>query len=107
MDSSDTTQWRGRSGVTLAWGISLSLIGLTVALGLLVWRTGTLDLPTATILTTALSTAVGALATYLGAQRTERHPNDDIGRHRPERAGNPETSRLDKLDGIGKDTDEW
>lgn len=95
-----TTQWRGRSGVTLAWGIALSLVGLTIALGLLVWRTGTLDLPTATILTTALSTAIGALATYLGGQRTERHPEDEKGRHRPE-----EVSRLDELDGIGKEPD--
>lgn len=97
------TQWRGRSGVTLAWGISLSLIGLTVSLGILVWKTGTLDLPTATILTTALSTAIGALATYLGGQRQETHA--EAGKHRPENT--PENvSRLDQLDGAGKEWDD-
>lgn len=96
-----TTQWRGRSGVTLAFGISLSLIGMTIAIGMLVWKTGTLDLPTTTILTTGLSTAIGALATYLGGQRTERDAEDERGRHRPE-----EVSRLDKLDGIGKEPEQ-
>lgn len=90
-----TTEWRGRSGVTLAAGVALAIVIAAATLLVLAVQTGEVSGESATILTAALGTAIGALATYLGGQRTHEKPDPAVP---PSWNREPDISRLDQLD---------
>lgn len=71
-------QHRGIAGVILAIGVALALIITTGTAVAAVVSNGKLTESGAALLSTALGTAIGALATYLGGNRaTDELPNDN------------------------------
>lgn len=79
-------QHRGRAGVILAVGVALALVIVAGSAAFAVSGTGAISDTGAALLSTAIGTAIGALATYLGGNRaTDELPDDGpAGRHRPE-----------------------
>lgn len=77
---------RGLAGVILAVGVALALVIVAGTAVAAVYSRGTLTESGAAMLSTALGTAIGALATYLGGNRaTDEAPDDGPpGRHRTE-----------------------
>lgn len=88
---------RGRAGVILSIGVSVALIIVAGTAVAAVAGSGSLSESGAAMLSTALGTAIGALATYLGGNRaTDELPDDGpAGRHRPEQIA-PELGREDE-----------
>ena len=83
-------QHRGKAGVILAIGVASSLVLLTAAALVAVVGSGSLTDTGAALISTAIGTAIGALATYLGGNRaTDSLPQATYeGKHREESAGN-------------------
>lgn len=90
---------RGRAGVILAVGVALSLVIVAGTAVAAVYSRGTLTESGAAMLSTALGTAIGALATYLGGNRaTDELPHDGpAGRHRPEQLAPELATELPEL----------
>ena len=79
--------YRGRAGVILAAGVAIALVVVAGSAAFAVAGSGSISDTGAALLSTAIGTAIGALATYLGGNRaTDELPGDDgpPGRHRPE-----------------------
>lgn len=91
------TPHRGRAGVILAAGVALALVIVAGSAAFAVAGTGSISDTGAALLSTAIGTAIGALATYLGGNRaTDELPDDGpAGRHRPEQIA-PELDREDE-----------
>ena len=79
-------QHRGRAGVILAAGVAVALVVVAGSAAFAVAGSGSISDTGAALLSTAIGTAIGALATYLGGNRaTDELPDDGpAGRHRPE-----------------------
>lgn len=78
--------YRGRAGVILAAGVAIALVVVAGSAAVAVAGSGSISDTGAALLSTAIGTAIGALATYLGGNRaTDEIPDDGPpGRHRPE-----------------------
>lgn len=102
---SSSRHHRGLAGVILAAGVALALIIVAgTAAAAVTMREGLSDYA-ATMLSTALGTAIGALATYLGGNRaTDELPdNGPPGRHRPEQLAPELDTELPELDREDRD----
>ena len=93
---SGSPTYRGRAGVILAAGVALALVIVAGSAAVAVAGSGRISDTGAALLSTAIGTAIGALATYLGGKAADELPDEGPpGRHRPEQLA-PELDREDR-----------